>query len=59
MVKQKQIQTMHMKFLKSTEGKTRRNKIRNNIPTEVGTQSLTELVENQLQWFSHIKQKQC
>jgi hypothetical protein len=51
---------MHMKFSKSTEGKTRRYKIRTDIPTEVDTQNLlTESAEKQLQWFSHIKQKQC
>jgi hypothetical protein len=47
-----------MKFLRSTEKKTRRNIIRNEIPTEVGTQNLlTELEEKQLQWSSHKEEK--
>ena len=51
------IQACEMRFLRRIEGKTRRDRIRNKIISDiVGVQSIQEYVERpQLRWYGHVK----
>jgi hypothetical protein len=53
---QSAIQASEMRFLRKIEGKTRRDRIRNEIIREtVGVQPIQEYVErSQLRWYGHI-----